>query len=70
MRFSFSFSLPIYPDKFCEKCKKKLRIFDDLQLKKTVESVHRIFKCDKCTLTFESERGRSNHMKKYHKSDL
>ena len=67
--FIDKFSLPIYPDKYCEKCKKKLRIFDDEQLKYHMESVHRIFKCEKCAFKGESESGRSNHMKKYHKEN-
>ena len=68
-KFIEKFSMPIYPDKYCEKCKKKLRISDDEQMKNHMESVNRIFKCDKCTFKGESERGRSAHMKKYHKDN-
>ena len=47
------FFMPIYPDRYCEKCKKKLRILDDEQMKNHMESVHRIFECDKCAFKGE-----------------
>ena len=65
-KFVEKFNCQLYPNMFCEKCKKKLRLVDIEQLKTHMESVHRVFKCLECEFISESERGRNIHIKKNH----
>ena len=61
--FVYHWKVKIYPNIYCEKCKRKLRLVDDKHLTKHMESVHRIFKCYKCDHVAESDRGRNLHIK-------
>ena len=62
--FVDKFKVKIYPNIYCEKCKRKLRLVDDQDLIQHMESVHRVFKCHKCDHVAESDRGRRLHIKK------
>ena len=60
----------IYPNMYCENCKIKLRLRDGWDLRKHMESVHRIFKCDidsKCEYEGESDLARKIHVKEIHR---
>ena len=57
----------IYQNIYCEKCKTKVRLTNSLYLPFHMQEVHRIFKCNECDYTAESERARQYHMKTDHK---
>ena len=59
----------IYPNMYCEKCKVKLRLRDNFELREHMEKVHRIFRCDwpHCEFGAESKHERSIHIKEIHR---
>ena len=56
----------IYPNVYCEKCKTKIRLMYAEYLPMHMEQVHRVFKCNECEYSAESDRGRKYHMKTNH----
>ena len=57
----------IYPNVYCEKCKTNIRMPTIFYLPDHMEKVHRVFKCEKCEFTAESDRARKYHIKSEHK---
>lgn len=58
----------IYEQSFtCKDCQKTFR--NAYQLKKHQQSVHRVFKCDKCARGFKSEKEFQVHLERHQKSD-
>ena len=68
--FAKEYGIHIYPNMYCEKCKVKLRLKHGIDLRKHMEKVHRIFKCDydyTCEYEGESDHARKLHIKAIHR---